>query len=131
VLINCKDCGKLFNNTIGDICPQCVRGRNEAIAKIDSYAFKNKELTIEKIAENTQIDVAEVRKLVLSGKINSIKTLKAKCEMCGKETNVSTVNFLCAECVTDIKAVQTHTEESVHPLLKKSHSGGMKSRRDI
>ncbi len=131
MLVNCKDCGKLFNKTLGDICPSCINIRNDAIRKIDRYAFKNSSTSIEEIASNTDIEPDVVRKLILSGKVNSVKSLRAKCEMCGKETNVSTVNFLCRDCVLDIKSVQTEKHEQKKSILKQDQkTHGMRSKKD-
>lgn len=128
MLSNCKDCGKLFQKTIGDVCSACIKARNEAIQKIDSYAFKHKELSIEKISENTGLDDITIRKLIAEGKVNSIKSLKEKCEMCGKEAIVSTTTFLCKDCVSDIKSVQT-TKKDAGPIIKRQGpTSGMRSR---
>lgn len=128
-LSNCKDCGKVFQKTITDSCPACVKKKNDNIAKIDSYAFKNRDFTLEELSKKTDISVDDIRKLLAEGKINSIKSLKTKCEMCGKETLVSTTTFLCRDCVSDIKSVQT-TKDDKTIIKQHGKTSGMRSRKD-
>lgn len=129
MIANCKECGKVYQKQMSNVCPACVKAKNDAIAKIDSYAFKNKDLSVEKIAKNTQLSPDTIKKLISEGKVNSVKQLKEKCDMCGTEAIVSTSTFLCNNCVTNIKAAKTK-EVPEKPNLGGARQSGMRSRKD-
>ena len=61
---NCKECNKLFQKTVSDACPKCTQIRSENISKIASFAFKNKEFTLEEIAKNTDLSEDLVKKYI-------------------------------------------------------------------
>lgn len=115
VLSNCKFCNKVFNKTVSDECPDCIKKRNDALAKIDNYSFGKKEINIGELAKYTKLDEEYIKQLLCEGKIKSIRKLIAVCEMCEQFTYVSTVNFLCQNCVTELKSVKSNRDDGLIP----------------
>lgn len=55
-LINCRECGALFQGIIGGrTCPECIQAEEDAFAIVLAYLRRSNERSIPRIAEDTGI----------------------------------------------------------------------------
>jgi len=84
-VINCNDCGRIFNSVMGiKTCPACLK-RDEAKFKlIKEYIYDNPGATIEEVSENLNVTKKTILFYLKEGRLETIGQQKVlNCENCG------------------------------------------------
>lgn len=105
-LANCIECGKVFVKQLDNICPACVKVRENEIDIIREWITKKEFPKLQNIEAETGISESNFRKNLLEGRIKAFKKVIANCEVCGKETNLETKNIICKDCRGSLKKAQ-------------------------
>jgi len=81
--VTCVNCGKLFVPMYGNrLCRQCTEQHQEKMARIEEAVYRRDKRTVEEIAEDAGLAVAEVRRLVEGSFLLSHSVQPA--DMCAK-----------------------------------------------
>lgn len=83
---NCKMCGRLFNYLGGQrICPDCKKKLEDKFQEVKSYIRENPKANIDKIAEDNDVDVQQIRQWVREERLQftADSPVKLQCENCG------------------------------------------------
>lgn len=83
----CKKCGKLFQYSgIGEVfCPICKQKDEEDFEKVKKYINENPGMSIENVAEKTDVSVKLITKWIREERlILSKSSALLTCEKCGK-----------------------------------------------
>ena len=139
-LASCERCGKMFDK-MGDVavCSRCLPSEEDDFDKIREALEKTPHLTAEEVAEETEVDIKVVLRLIDSGRIQNVNlSAPVKCGRCGAPA-ISMSKKLCQACLNElntqlakeqgkIKMPKRKTVELGTALNVKEESGRRKSR---
>lgn len=88
MIANCKRCDRLFQKTIRDICPSCIREQQELVGVIRNHLKKHPYATVPEVAQATQIDVEDIVDLIEQNALNLVDfpNFTLTCERCERVT---------------------------------------------
>lgn len=96
-LKNCPLCGKLFTDTGLGLCVSCYQQKDDLEKKVTEYVREHPRVTINKIVEDTGVDVKIVKEMVHRGQfITSGVQVTYPCSRCGRLINDG---LYCPECL--------------------------------
>lgn len=83
-IINCKNCGKIFNYDGFKICPTCRKEEDELFKKVKEYLYKHPGSSAQAVSEATEISIDKILSYLKQGKIEiSGDNMILECEICG------------------------------------------------
>ena len=85
-VINCKDCGRLFNAiTRTRLCPQCQRKLEDKFQEVKKYINENPGSTIDMVSEACEISARQIKQWVRDERLTfSEDSMQGiECEQCG------------------------------------------------
>jgi flagellar operon protein (TIGR03826 family) len=84
-LVNCKDCGRLFNQMHRDICPNCVKEEDTKFITIRNYLKEHRGASTYEVSDATGIDTMTIIKFIREGRLATFNNsnLNFPCEACG------------------------------------------------
>lgn len=94
---HCTMCGKVFQVTLRNLCPECAELHDRQYDAVDRYLFKNRNATTEQVAEATGVPIKQIREWIRQKKISlaSYPNLTDLCDLCGSPTRKG---HLCENC---------------------------------
>lgn len=107
-LKNCRVCGKVFVDTVHDVCPVCRDEEEQNYKKVYDYLTIARDAGIDEIHEATGVDRQQIFKFVRQGRFSMMLkngfSLYVECKSCGKPIQEGQY---CLECsnrlLTDIR----------------------------
>lgn len=113
MLVNCTQCGILFQKRLRDICDKCLESERLLIQSIEHYVEQNKNVfvPITHISEGTGIDISKITELYKKGRLSEIASrLSVKCSICNIEIRGLTKKGLfCVKCYDQFSREKTKT----------------------
>ncbi len=97
-IVNCKECGKIFNYTFGDkICASCKKRMDDDFQKVKRYIRSNKQATIRNVSQECEVSINQLKKWVREERLSFSDGagVGIDCIGCGK--SISTGKY-CDEC---------------------------------
>jgi len=85
VLINCLHCGRLFNYTDSNICPDCIGEDNILCMDIRMFLYDNQGATISEISDATKIKEDKILQFIRVGDIERREEPQLECKGCGEK----------------------------------------------
>ena len=85
---NCKRCGKLYNYTGFDLCPECFNKDEEDFIKIRDYIERNPQATVLEVSKATDVEVKRILDFLKEGRLilgPKNTNISLTCERCGKK----------------------------------------------
>ena len=120
---HCTMCGKVFQVTLRNLCPECAEIHDRQFEAVDRYLFKNRNATTEQAAEATGVPVKQIRDWIRNKRISlsSYPNLTDICDLCGSPTRHG---HLCAACSGRIRQdiEKMLAEEEKERARKREHS---------
>lgn len=98
---NCTQCGQLFANTVGDICPVCYEQDFQACETVFAWLRQNgSQASVGEIAASTGIEQKKIMEMVKRGWLRGEFAVSYPCEQCGQ---LIREGRLCSECIKFIR----------------------------
>lgn len=99
-VINCKGCGKLYNdlgNNRKRLCPQCRRKLEEKFTQVKEFLREYPNASIEIVSQENEVSVKQIKQWVKEERLTFVQDGIGgiTCEKCGK--TISTGRF-CGDC---------------------------------
>ncbi len=97
-VINCRDCGRLFNHVTGPrICPACKQRLEDKFTEVKEYIRDNVNASISEVSEAMEVSTQQIRQWIREERLafseDSVVTIE--CEKCG--ASIRTGRF-CEKC---------------------------------
>ena len=111
-VINCKNCGRLFNALDRSrLCPACMKALEDKFQEVKQYLRDNPNATVNQTAEDNDVTVKQIKRWIREERLVLSNTTGCdiRCEQCGAV--IQTGRF-CAKC----KASMTNDLE--HAIAK-------------
>ena len=128
-LANCRRCGKLFNKTRHDVCPDCIHEEENKIAEIRDYLRVHPLANIYEVSQGTSATYEEIVDLIRRGKLllRQYPNMTYPCERCGAPTQSGR---FCMNCAQELSAeIQMDKRKySTNKPYKENHNRGFYSR---
>ncbi len=98
MLKNCPICGKVYPDSGGRACPDCIREENEQYLIVSEYLRDNKGASVSQVAEHTGVPERQILKFLREGRLEITGSGEAllQCRLCGKPIVAGQV---CEECL--------------------------------
>ena len=125
----CAVCGKVFYSLWNyTVCDKCRAKINDTEEQIREFVMKNCNATIIEIAEEFNVSVAFVRRMIDEGKLDLKKTVVIRCRGCGTEIAAGTY---CAKCRDKMKRQIDVAKERILENMRKQGKidGGISNRK--
>jgi ribosomal protein L37E len=118
-LASCPRCKKLFDKTRSVVCPRCQDDENVDFDKIRAVLDRNPNLNAEQLAEQAQVSVDCVMRMLEEGLIASVNLMeKVKCGRCGGPA-ISMNKKLCQACLEELNAQVAQAQGKIKMGQKK------------
>jgi ribosomal protein L37E len=113
-LAKCKRCDTLFQKNELAICSECEPLEHNDHDSIRDYLNDNPNATAEQIADNTDVDVKCIMRLIDQGAIASVEFGGggAKCGQCG-EPAISLSKKLCPACLDKLEKKMLDVQRTI------------------
>lgn len=125
---NCKQCGKLFNYTIGrSICPECVKKKEEEFIEVKEYIRENPSAGIAEVSEATGASVNQIRQWIREERLvltSESAEAGINCEGCGRPIKTGR---MCPKCKGQMSKSLSHAFGMQAPAKDNNSSSGKKS----
>lgn len=103
-LTKCERCGALFNLVKTPICPDCIPEEDDDRDKVRDLLETEPHLNAERLAEEAEVDVKVVLRMVREGLITDVNPGNAvSCGRCGAPA-ISMSKKLCQSCLEKLDA---------------------------
>lgn len=99
-LANCSSCGRLFNRTLRDICPDCVKEEDRIFGLVKEYLNDHPLATLTEVAQGVGVPEEQVLRLMKSGRVLATPGFSYPCESCGAPIREGQ---FCARCAEELK----------------------------
>lgn len=120
---HCSMCGKVFQVTLRNLCPECTEIHDRQFEAVDRYLMKNRNATNEQTAEATGVPLKQILDWIRQKKISlaAFPNLTDVCDLCGAP---SRNGHLCAKCSGRIQQdiEKMKQEEQAELERKRVHS---------
>jgi len=124
---HCRMCGKVFQVTLRNLCPECAEIHDRQFEALDRYLFRNRHATVEQAAEATGVPIRQIREWIRNKKISlsAYPNLTDICDLCGSPTRNG---HLCARCSDRLKhdIEKMLAEEERERARKREHTFKMR-----
>lgn len=92
----CIYCGRIFQSSGPDICPECLRKLEEQFKLIKEYLYQNPRASVEEVSKETGIDEKLILHFLREGRLEMVSADGSLlCEKCGAPI---TSGRLCKKC---------------------------------
>lgn len=84
---NCKNCGRLFNYIGKNLCPECLKAKNDEFTVVKEYVRNNPAAGIAEVSEATEVSVKQIREWIREERLiltEASATAGINCESCGR-----------------------------------------------
>jgi ribosomal protein L32 len=98
-LKNCPECGKIYVENPGGLCPLCRELELEAEDKVAQFMRKVSTASIDEIAAATGVKEKIILRMISRGRIVGNCQISYPCEMCG---TAITTGRVCTKCSKNI-----------------------------
>lgn len=87
-VIQCRQCGRLFQSLGNNICPGCVEELDKSFEMVKNYIYDNPDANVLEISKATGVPEKQVLEFLREGRlfINNPEEV-IQCERCGKPLN--------------------------------------------
>lgn len=125
-VVNCRNCGRLFNRLSRErLCPACRRAEEDKFQEVKTYLTEHPNASVDEVSRENEVSVKQIKQWVREERLafteGSIEGLQ--CESCGKM--IRTGRF-CDEC--KINMINHLNDGFEHP--KKAEETKKKPARD-
>ena len=101
-LAACPRCKKIFDKTRSAVCTRCQDTEDDEFDKIRSVLDRNPNLNAEQVAEEAQVSLECVLRMLEEGLIASVSLMEqVKCGRCGAPA-ISMSKKLCKACLEEL-----------------------------
>jgi len=130
-IVNCKQCGKIFNYDGSKICPNCRKAEAENFQKVKDYLYSNPGVSVQDVEEETKVPAKKIIEYLRQGKleVKGDGNYLLSCEKCG--VSIKSGHY-CEKCTKEVHDSLSGAANSLKPqktLLKKSNTN--KSRTEL
>ncbi len=97
-IVNCKNCGKIFNYTFGDkICTACKKRLDDEFQIVKKYIRANKQATIRMVSEECEVSVNQIKTWVREERLtfSDGAGVGIDCIGCGRSINTGKYCDMC------------------------------------
>ncbi|SER41670.1 flagellar protein [Lachnobacterium bovis] len=129
-IINCKECGRLFNYLSGPrICEDCKRKIEQKFQDVKQYLEKNPNASLDQIAKDNDVTVKQIKLWIREERLilSSPSPDGILCEKCGKPI---CTGKLCEECKKEVASGLQEAfkkpDAPVEPKKKKDNKNRMR-----
>ncbi len=119
-IATCKRCGKLFQSTITELCPNCVRKDEAVFDEIKIYLRANQNANIADIVKALDVDEELVFKFLREGRLIATNKMSYPCTGCGKP--IASGKY-CPNCLKNLVGKVNNLKESIRKESGKNKSG--------
>ncbi len=86
MLSNCRRCGRMFSKVSRDICPECLKEREEVFEQVRSYLRENPGSSVPEVVEALDVLLEDVVALIQEGSLilRDFPNFNVACERCGQ-----------------------------------------------
>ncbi len=134
-LKNCRVCGKVFVDSVNDVCPACRGVEEENYKKVYEYLKTASDAGIDEIHEATGVEKQQIFKFVRQGRFSMMFkngfSLYVECKFCGKPIQEGEYCLDCSNrLITDInKESKLRKPLTVRQRSKMHTAGRLKDRK--
>lgn len=84
-IANCPRCGRVYNQTLGDVCPRCNKDIDKEYEQCANYLREHRGATMTELSEATEVSIRQITKFIREGRISIADSpnLGYPCESCG------------------------------------------------
>ena len=111
-LRNCPECGRLFECTLRNLCPDCIQKEDEDFQKIKQFLRENQGGSITEISEKTGVSERRILSFLKEGRLVITKgddsTALLKCMRCGKPISRG---CYCKECCLSLNKLLNESSQ--------------------
>ncbi|GAX88892.1 TIGR03826 family flagellar region protein [Effusibacillus lacus] len=102
-LTNCKQCGRLFNRYMKDICPDCVKADENDFYKVSGFLRENRGASPQEVNEATGVSLDKIYRYIREGRLiaTHFPNMTYPCERCGIPIGMGR---FCRNCTEELKA---------------------------
>lgn len=98
----CKLCGKIYRYAGSVFCPACVQDIDKHFRLVKDFLYKNRNMTIAEVAEQTGTDERIILHFLKEGRLEMTTAGDfLRCESCGTPI---TTGRLCSKCASGLSA---------------------------
>ena len=96
-LVYCPRCNKLFSKHFREVCNSCHQELEKDYERCIEHLRKNKGLTIQELADETEISIKQITRWLREGRISlfNAPNMTYPCEVCG---TLIRENTMCDGC---------------------------------
>lgn len=129
-IVNCKQCGKIFNYDGSKVCPKCRREENDNFQKVKEYLYKNPGSSTQEVSDETEVPVAKIIEYLRQGKleVKGEGNMILECERCG--VPIASGRY-CDKCIKDMQDTLSGAAKSISSTMKKPETKKKKSIAEI
>lgn len=122
-LVYCPRCNKLFAKHFREVCNNCHHELEKDYERCIEYLRKNKGLTIQQLAEDTEISIKQITRWIREGRISLMDApnMTYPCEVCGtliRESN------MCDSCRGRLQKDMKNAQAQAASAIQDFRSGG-------
>jgi predicted amidophosphoribosyltransferase len=118
-LAACPRCKKVFDKTRSAVCTRCQDAEDDDFDKIRAVLDHTPDLNAEQVAEEGQVTVDCVMRMIAEGFISSVSLADPiKCGRCGAPA-ISLSKRLCPACLEKLSAQTARTQSKIKIEPKK------------
>lgn len=101
-LANCKDCGRLFNRIVKDICPDCIRKDEQDFLIVNDYLRDHRGASPQEVHEQTEVALSKIFAYIREGRllVKNYPGMTYPCERC--QAPIQEGRF-CRPCTEEMK----------------------------
>lgn len=101
-LVNCKECGRLFNRSIKDICPACVKHDEDDFFKVSGFLRDHRGASPQEVHEATEVPMDKIYRFIREGRLiaANFPSMTYPCERCGTPIQIGR---FCRTCTDELK----------------------------
>ena len=123
-IASCKRCGRIFQKTASDICPDCMRKEEATFDEIKLFLRTHENAGIPEVVEALDVDEELVVKFLRDGRLIASKKMTYPCAECGKPIQSGKY---CPDCLKSLVNTVQDLKDSLAKSQKKE--GGYFSQR--
>lgn len=109
----------MFNKVSANVCPTCNEAEEADYEKIREVIAQNENLTAEQVADEAQVDISVVRRIIGEGRVALVSLGEVpKCGKCGAPA-ISITKKLCQACLERLNADVSKMQSQIKLEKKK------------
>ena len=118
-LASCVRCNKMFNKVSTAVCQSCQPAEDADQDKIHAVLAENENLTPEEVANQANVELAVVHRMVREGLVTQVRAGEAAvCGKCGAPA-ISMSKKLCQACLDKLNAEVSKAQAKIRLEKKK------------